>query len=203
MIWGVRRYQNKNGSLTDEGRKRYEERKKTAYSGKEYGIFKGKENDIIKKGSDIYRIANSNEKLDNKRKYVSLTFEDTSHYTESVDMLPIDSTKPISEYTYKSIKDLKVMNSFKAAETVVQKYGDLELNEAFKTVKTDYDVKKFLRENRNLRKLFDKNVDEISAYVKEKGYDAVIDLNDYSSADYPVVLINPKESIELIKEYEW
>lgn len=118
-------------------------------------------------------------------------------------MLPIDKAKSISDYTYKSIKDLKVMNSLEAAKTVIEKYGDTKLKEAFKLVKTDYDVKYFLGENSGLRTLFDKNVDEISAYVKEKGYDAVIDLNDYSFADYPVVLINPKESIEIIKEHQW
>ena len=45
MKWGVRRYQNKDGSLTELGRKRY---MKTKYGmSKASGIFRGNRNDII------------------------------------------------------------------------------------------------------------------------------------------------------------
>ena len=63
--WGVRRFQNKDGSLTSAGKQRYYD-----------------DDEVIKKGTKIYRVANSDEKIDSKRKYVSITSSDRENYKE-------------------------------------------------------------------------------------------------------------------------
>ena len=64
MKWGIRRYQNKDGSLTAEGRKRY--------SGKA---------SVYSKGTKFYRIStNKEEKETNDYKYVSKLRSDRDYY---------------------------------------------------------------------------------------------------------------------------
>jgi hypothetical protein len=74
--WGVRRYQNKDGTLTEEGQKHWNnlyrpDRKVTSKT----NILTG-ETGVIKKGTEILRITSSdNETIDNKRKYAVLKDE--------------------------------------------------------------------------------------------------------------------------------
>ena len=95
MRWGIRRYQNKDGTLTPAGKKRYGEAlsKITSVDWDKY-VEIGKEKagvsrvdantDIIKRGSSINRYATSNETLDSRRKYASLTNDDRDLYRDQI-----------------------------------------------------------------------------------------------------------------------
>lgn len=122
--WGVRRFQNEDGTLTDEGRKRYygsrtsykmDDKEAQDYM-RTYGVSRSTDDtDIISKGSVIKRIANSDEPIDSKRKYASITDNDAHNYREMFDMIGVDLSKPISEYEYETTKDLKVASAKKSS----------------------------------------------------------------------------------------
>ena len=56
MKWGVRRYQNKDGSLTSEGRKRYNEEQKTNEKENRFGLSE-KQKKYIKNGAIAVGVA--------------------------------------------------------------------------------------------------------------------------------------------------
>lgn len=98
--WGVRRYQNKDGTLTNAGKNRYHD-----------------DDEKISKGTNIYRVTNSFEPIDTKRKYVSVTSRDREEYRKNakdsiawhkqniqIQALPMDYDKPISEFIYEAKK---------------------------------------------------------------------------------------------------
>ena len=154
MKWGVRRYQNPDGSLTPEGRARYsslykssgaEERFKQLQSQYDQqlarsGIQVGNNGtDIIKKGSVIKRVTNkSNETLDSKRKYGYLTPDDAEVYESEVrymlgaDLSKRDNTEdPYNHWyvdEYEAKRDLKVANAKTVADHIVSKYGDISMS---------------------------------------------------------------------------
>lgn len=66
--WGVRRYQNSDGSLTDEGKKRY----LTSY--------RSDKESIIKKGSHLYRISSNKNDLGKDKIYANIDDKDADFY---------------------------------------------------------------------------------------------------------------------------
>lgn len=222
--WGIRRFQNKDGSLTPYGRKRLEKLKRengtyeknmsdrnSSKLSKE-GIVVGDKYDVIKKGTTIRRIANTGEAIDDKRKYVSITNQDKDQYRSSWDILGANFDKPISEYQYKSVKDLKVANYDTVMNSIMSKYADEKIKN-LKSMIDDYDGIQNLYSSNSAassvmtasRLEFDKfirsHISDISSDLVKSGYDAFLDIEDARGfAEYPVVLINPKNSIKLIKE---
>lgn len=112
--WGVRRYQNPDGTLTDAGRKRY---KKALYNmSGDYDIesqtSKFEKTGIIPKGTEAYRTSYSNDEnpLSTKRKYVSFSTDGALEYTNP-DMLVTDATMWEATkrgFVYVAKRDLKV-----------------------------------------------------------------------------------------------
>jgi hypothetical protein len=40
-------------------------------------------------------------------------------------------------------------------------------------------------------------MNEISEHYKKLGYDAIVDIEDSGFADYPIILLDPKNSVKL------
>lgn len=103
------------------------------------------------------------------------------------------------------------MNAEKTLDYVAKKYGDKVLTDYYNAYLHDKkvnSVEDFLYEHCNgvddIQTLFEKNLSEVTNYAKSKGYDAVADLMDYGViAEYPVIILNPKESMKLVKEEQW
>ena len=127
--WGVRRYQNKDGSLTAEGRSRYNQEsqklrkedqpyKESNRIEKYYGIKHiDEDTDTIKQGAVFYRITTDDEPLDSTRKYVSITKDDRDMYVEESDFLVGDKDRDtVAEIQYTSNKELKVATPKKIKE---------------------------------------------------------------------------------------
>ena len=126
--WGVRRYQNADGTLTDKGRERYTkaiQKEAAKYPRKKYDPIDAideetrladsyNETGIIPKGVKAYRVANINDKLDSNRKYVSLTQEGRNFYenafTEGMLTSGYNTDKAVS-IEYKTTKNLKVAST--------------------------------------------------------------------------------------------
>lgn len=176
--WGIRRFQNKDGSLTKAGKIRYtkddgslNEAGKQKYLTadghlteegkaiqkevldnvvdkqpddaakarlnemlKQYGIEQGKAEDVIKKGSEMTRLAGEEDKIDDKRKYVSLTKWDNEQYEADSEFLPMGANP--QQFKYEALKDLRVAKPGDVCEYVVEKYGDMKVSEVASLVKS-------------------------------------------------------------------
>lgn len=251
MKWGVRRYQNKDGTLTNAGKKRlqkiadratgqeserskqtsveFERRDETVRRKAGIRSTDDSDTDIIEKGSKIYRVANSGESLDGKRKYVSILDNDREAYEDMWDMLNMDYSKPISYYTYESTKKMRVATGKKVVDHLIEKYGDTtysqfikdrNLAESIRTAELDYNtgkVRKYLskkdekwlesfkdsaydKTEKFIRDNLKNNMDDIVKDFKSKGYDAIIDAEDLGFTNYPVIILEPNKSLKLKKE---
>lgn len=122
--WGVRRYQNPDGSLTDAGKKRYLRISSKAKSArkdlddrldsiinnqkKQVGIISiDKNTDVVLKGSTFKRIASEGEPIDARRKYVSIIPDDSQMYLSEAEFLPTNYESAV-QFSYKAKKDLKI-----------------------------------------------------------------------------------------------
>lgn len=265
--WGVRRYQNKDGSLTSAGKARLEA---AGHLNKEYmvtkklddetfsnrkkriedaGIHKkSDDDDIIKKGSKLYRITGSDEDVGEKRKYASLTDNDYQTYQEVFDALEFDpNSQDMHLDRYEAKRDLKLANNENVAKYIVDKYGDMPVKDLieksefgprkqemteFINKKWDVKVRDIYTSERNVETLlkdnatkedalkfeiakksssyFRRNVltnestnSKVFEHYRKLGYDAIADIEDGEFADYPVVLLNPKESVNRTLHYRW
>lgn len=246
--WGVRRYQNPDGSLTPAGRKRvYASSKRvlsTSVAKKRldaYALIRKRDidksgikstddpnTDVISKNTKLYRVANSNEPINNKRKYASITDQDRSIYQEVGETLSLDKSAPISSYAYSAKKDLRVATGKKVANDLIDKYGDKHIKELYddiqqigvsdlKSYTKNFRVKNkdkfaddYLKDTHDQVKKFMNNtmnthMDEIVDTYKKQGYDAIVDVYDVVNelAHYPVVLLEPDHSIRLEREDRW
>lgn len=134
MKWGVRRFQNKDGTLTPEGRARLEKLSNSGSNNNRLSMINAQKAkagvsskngyDVIKKGASIQRIADSGEKLDSKRKYVSLLYDDNETYSSEIGtMLGGSHNESLQKYTYQAKKDLKVAQSKEVYDYIAEKYG--------------------------------------------------------------------------------
>ena len=161
--WGVRRFQNKDGSLTSEGRQRYNELKdrviastgsrKTHYGPEEdeemyeadrkrNGIKSVNEDtDTIAKGATFQRIATFGEPVDEKRKYVSILTEDKRTYESMGDGLPVGDPDKIATIQYQATKQIKVATLKKSQEVMQEIIGDDKISKYSLDIIQDYGKK--------------------------------------------------------------
>ena len=246
MRWGVRRYQNKDGTLTAKGKKHLNklynkdkatkqafERKAehTRQSLESSGVKIGDEYDVIPKGTSIGRFSSHDEGIDSKRKYAFVTHEDEESYafwiktgqllTDSADkyQLYMDAKKDIKVAKGKEVVDylLASMESGVGSdnETLKQMKAFIDANEIapglrqMDTSKLSNKDKQFVQYLDNGRKIYRKiNTaaiakdspvsDAVFNHFKSKGYDAIVDMEDVlGGVEYPIILLNPKESVTL------
>lgn len=239
MRWGIRRYQNPDGTLTPAGKKRYGEAlSKIGSSNEESWRNEGRrragisnidaDTDVIKKGSHINRYANSNEALDSRNKYASLTVEDKRRYGEDYDegALRGATDTPASLFVYSAKKDIRVASGEKVAKDLIDVYGDTAMREMYDYVRkysdyarnigfgkqpkaqreaADYVHKASSAVTEFFKNTMSAHMDEISKkYLNEK-YDAFVDAEDWAGGyyDYPLVLIEPSKSMKLERKEDW
>ena len=184
MKWGVRRYQNSDGSLTEAGRKRYlksngrltragrealkaesdkrkifdsdiDRRNERIYSNlKEHGYT------ILNKKADTIKKGSvvtriaGDEEIDNTRKYVSITDVDTADYEGYYNHLPIKGGNA-SSYEYELTKDAKVANYDNVMNYTIKKYGKVKLKDL------GYDEHSFYEHGRTDQERLLKQVNDI------------------------------------------
>ena len=140
MKWGIRRYQNPDGTLTDAGWAKY---KKLVDTGKKHntkldkyhkarekrladaGVYTKNGEYYLKTGSKITRYASPDETLNDKRIYASVTKRDADEYksyAESGDLgIKSDTYKTLM---YTNIKDLKIASGKQVTDYLLDTYGD-------------------------------------------------------------------------------
>lgn len=170
--WGVRRFQNPDGSWTTEGLKRrrsgykykMSDKDKKEYTNrwKEMAISKTLDKDyhiynraikdgVIKKGTPLYRSSYTrNEPIDNRRKYVTLTESGAQNYIDELERGNLYSNSLLSkklptEYRYETTKDLKVASIDAIQTEAAKKYMEEHpiMDKIFKATHNDKAVKNY------------------------------------------------------------
>lgn len=190
--WGVRRWQNEDGTLTDAGRKRYNVDEK--YEGR-----------IIDRKQKIYRIStDADDKTYDNKKYVSLNKKDHQEWQKYIG----DSYAKINKRTYNimytPVKDLKIAKSDKLVEFFFKDFSNIKLKE--RTIKDTEHAKNFLRfesGTKNPSHLLSLNfaaqTETGKEYIKrliQLGYDGVEDKHGTNVADDPVIIFNPDVNLK-------
>lgn len=196
MKWGVRRYQNKDGTLTNAGRKR-----KSGLGGYD-----------VPKGTIMFRaVSNGSKKfMDRAYTYVSIT---DKYYEHNYDTSDGFEGRFDTDYKLKSTRSLRIASTedyFHAA----MKANGINPNKYLKDVPKDVMDKgrhvvtnllehKFKEGDGGQYQFFNNTV----KYLKEHGYDGVIDPIDgaYQERDdgtpRATVIFEPRNSVEIVAEY--
>lgn len=144
--WGIRRFQNKDGSLTPKGRARIQkiyDKNKLNFNmhggaNRQRALDAGVEDKgdhlVIKKGQEVGRVsANKNEAMEDY-KYVFVTDEDRESYkTFATSGLLGAHSADWYEYRLTAKKDLKVAKGKEVVDYLIKNYGDEQIASAFKT----------------------------------------------------------------------
>ena len=210
MRWGIRRYQNKDGSLTPEGRKRL---------GLDEYDREHNSDTIIKKGTKASRVISTSrydeyadpafggskeagkKYIDNilskensyERKYVSIDgvknsgrFNGKEYYTS---WFTEEGYSPnyARVATYKLKKDAKVASGKQVVDALIEEVGPNKMTEMLKNNKKIWSLTMDYTVN---QELFNK----INKRFIDKGYDAIEDINDLET-DMPVIMLNSSKTL--------
>ena len=108
MKWGVRRYRNKDGSLTTAGKKRYSTNKAidvNSLDREQWLHLKRRGQDFVaKKGTELYRSTASEYETMNGKKYVSFRAADIGTYENFVREKSTNLTGDVYNDTYSAKK---------------------------------------------------------------------------------------------------
>lgn len=254
--WGVRRYQNSDGTLTAAGKARIKQiYSKDSQIGMDKrwadqeirglqraGVIKGATTDQIKKESIVGRYSNNNKESLDKRKYVYVTDTDKRAYKSLIKEGGIGTkgAKDVYNYRLEAKKNLKIANQDEVLKYVLDKYGDRKTKEIFKEYRdldlrnnankvyalqhpeTNYGQylnKKLPEDQKNekwagdyafklrneghkaLNNILYQNetaYKDISDHYIKKGYDAIVDIEDYYGGfEYPLILLDPSNSVSI------
>lgn len=140
MRWGVRRYQNPDGTLTDAGwakykklvdsRNKHDNNLNKFHKAREKrladaGVYTKDGEYYLKTGSKITRYTSPDETLNDKRIYASVTKRDAQEYksyAETGDLgFKSDTYKTLM---YTNVKDLKIASGKQVTDYLLNTYGD-------------------------------------------------------------------------------
>ena len=227
MKWGVRRFQNKDGTLTKAGRQRREPDDSDSF--------------VLKRGTKAYRFANKDDKPNADYQYMSVTNHDREQYqfVGALGGLYLDYSKPYGEHVAKLTTDVRVKRGESVVKDLIDKYGEKEsdallhdldnrkaLSERFKDSESrsdyinDFDGKYFDSEENEWTKqvvsrdrldsfvtkvMKDHGDEVISDYKKQGKYDAVVDPNDWVSneTDMPLIMFDPSKKVKRKKYIQY
>lgn len=141
MRWGIRRFQNKDGTLTEAGKRRVKRQGVEENS----GIVAGSKDDLIEeigradhvipKGTSIYRSGDPGEELTDRRIYATVLDTDRMEYrsyAKEPDKLGNDAVnKEPVEYEYRAKNDLRVVSPRQQYDYVYEKFGDTTVGQLF------------------------------------------------------------------------
>lgn len=135
MHWGIRRFQNKDGTLTEAGKERV---KRQGAARDKIQEETGRSDHTIPKGTSIYRVADPGEKLTSRRIYASVLEQDRDEYRSMArepDVLGNNAAEvePV-EYEYKAKSDLRVVTPQQQYDYIYEKFGNTTIKDLYAKV---------------------------------------------------------------------
>lgn len=223
MKWGVRRFQNKDGSLTAKGKERYN--KKYRAEEREDGTY------ILKKGSEVHRVTAHPDAIRKGHAYVSFMDADVKGYKREITNWLKEDNPDIKTYdlTMKLTKDLIIPSELEKAKTYVELLMNEKVNfKPMYVLKLSYSdeqgrfvgrprkmVDALMRqgmdnETASQYALFamsmytDKdNRDAFFEALQNKGYNAIEDFEDsYSHRMKPLIVFERENTLKIVKSEE-
>lgn len=257
MKWGIRRYQNKDGTLTSKGKKRYEKSNDNSNDEDEIKNNKSRKiltkrniaigatvvgaslaamgamyvykktnptmhvkymnfgeivdinnlsskDIIVKKGTKFHRVSSKSVEdyaEEGKRIYTSYLKSDARIYKEEMPKfirrwgnqgIISDDGKTSYEHIMKMNKDIKAPSKKLMAEIYMKVTGNNEV-----------DSGRYQRFMENLNDNDNPDTKKFFQYVKNLGYNAILDENDAGNfTKSPLILLNPKDDIEISKSHK-
>lgn len=257
MKWGIRRYQNKDGTLTSKGKKRYEKsndnsndedeiknnksrkiltKRNIAIGATAVGaslavmgamyVYKksnptihvkymnfgeiidinslSSKDIVVKKGTKFHRVSSKSVEdyaEEGKRIYTSYLKSDARIYKEEMPKfirrwgnqgIISDDGKTSYEHIMKMNKDIKAPSKKLMAEIYMKVTGNNEV-----------DSGRYQRFMENLNNNDNPDTKKFFQYVKNLGYNAILDENDAGNfTKSPLILLNPKDDIETSKSHK-
>lgn len=193
MKWGVRRFQNKDGSLTEEGAERY------------------RDDVYLKKGTVVKRVSTTRDDptYDNK-KYVSINQEDHDAWDSYIGGAYLKRNMATWSQTYITTKDLKVMTSTKQGELYAKMMLDTKFkNRALADTKFANDKLRLESSNdhaENISRNIAMQTETGKAFIKEvlkENYGAIIDTHGTNVSRNPVIVLDPDSNLSKYAEPEY
>lgn len=188
---GVRRYQNPDGTLTEQGKRYINEVTKS------YDF-------TLKKGTKLYRVpTDSKDPTEDNKKYVSLSKEERAKWEEVLGRAYLRRNQLAYNVSYKTTKDIRVASATTQGKVFTDMMLDKKFSEKSK-IDTDYS-KRLLGslESSDPAENASRNVmgrTETGKMFTQKlldlGYDAIVDVHGYNVADAPVIILNADKNLK-------
>lgn len=193
MKWGVRRYQNRDGTRTRIGLKRYK-----IMSDKD--VYLGK-------GTKVYRIAPENDEKYNDIKYMSIKKSDNKKWNRELGNKDRKLGKRVYNYTYKTVDDTMIASSMQAGREFMRRYLNpktkkqtgLDSNYAYNRLggnflKTDQEYASL-----NIAERTKTGKAIVDALMKQ-GYKGVVDAHGLDVGKLPIIMFDPSKNLKLTKQ---
>ena len=189
--WGVRRYQNPDGSLTEEGRRRlFTEKNLYRKNGETY----------LREGSIVKRVSvNRPDTTYDNKKYVSISQKDHDKWEKYFGASYLKAGMATFNQEYKTNKELKVLPSFTQGKLFTHMMINDPIFSQFAIVDIE-NANKFLHlkpsndpaENisRNIAAQTKTGKDFVDT-IRSLGYDAVIDTHGRNVSKNPLIVFDP------------
>ena len=208
--WGIRRYQNKDGSLTPLGRERLGLDKYDKEHNADIVVKKGTKASRVISTSDYYEYSNPDFGGSEKaaKKYVDNILSKENSYEQkyvSIDGVKNSGRTNGKEYytswftedgyapddaqvaTYSLKKDIKIASGRQVVDELIKEVGPTKVTELLKSGNS---VKSLTLDYTQNKDLFNR----INKRFIDKGYDAIEDINDLDT-DMPVIMLNSSKSL--------
>ena len=221
MRWGVRRFQNKDGSLTPEGKKRYspDDLGRTPV---QKGVSVKPDGSItISKGVSLQRLVNDQSKSFKDVTYASVLEWDNAKYVKYIGGKGLFGGGRDKVLSLKANEDLKAPSMDEASKIMVEM---LQTNPQFRSsfknmlgnTVSDKELKRMTEnptgtdakawyDELNVSMTFTPKLDPNAPYIQKtfsealqkKGYNMLRDENDFQNkvAKAPVIILNPKKTL--------
>ena len=189
--WGVRRYQNPDGTLTEQGKRHIREVTKS------YDF-------TLKKGTKLYRVStNSKDPTEDNKKYVSLSKEERAKWEEVLGRSYLRRNQLTYNVSYKTTKDIRVASATTQGKVFTDMMLDKKISEKSK-IDTDYSRRLLgSLESSDPAENASRNVmgrTETGKMFTQKlldlGYNAIVDVHGYNVADAPVIILNADKNLK-------
>lgn len=176
--WGVRKLDKRNGDL------------------------------YLRKGTVVKRVATDNQdRTHNNRKYVSINQKDHSKWDDYLTRLYLQKGYVTTSHTYKTVKDIKVMDSKKQGELFTKMLMNTDFkNQAVKDLDMYYkympQMKKTNDPSEEISRLTSaftlETGKKFTDEVLKRGYDAVVDTHGQNVSKSPVIILNANTNLKKI-----